>query len=157
MVITTARLHSTKSELRFCTGSNSARGVSEVFDGGGYLIMVPTGNEAQRLSSVNHTTKNHQNLQPNMSKIKALSPLPFPGKIWLLFSKFRLFLPRNRNGSQIKELESKFVKSYLIHTIPSQLSVKKILIQTFSNFAATDHKGHFRKILTRTFKSGCFS
>ena len=32
MVITTAQLHSTKSELKFCTGSNPARGVSEIRD-----------------------------------------------------------------------------------------------------------------------------
>ena len=33
MVITTAQLHSTKPELRFCAGSNPARGVSEIRDG----------------------------------------------------------------------------------------------------------------------------
>ena len=33
VVITTAQLHSTKPELRFCTGSNPARGVSEIRDG----------------------------------------------------------------------------------------------------------------------------
>ena len=33
VVITTAQLHSTKPELRFCTGSNSARGVSEICNG----------------------------------------------------------------------------------------------------------------------------
>ena len=33
VVITTAQLHSTKSELRFCAGSNPARGVSEIRDG----------------------------------------------------------------------------------------------------------------------------
>ena len=33
VIITTAELHSTKSELRFCAGSNPARGVSEIGDG----------------------------------------------------------------------------------------------------------------------------
>ena len=33
MVITTAELHATEPELRFCTGSNPARGVSEIRDG----------------------------------------------------------------------------------------------------------------------------
>ena len=33
VVITTARLHSTKPELRIRAGSNSARGVSEIRDG----------------------------------------------------------------------------------------------------------------------------
>ena len=33
VVITTAQLHSTKSELRFCAGSNPGRGVSEIRDG----------------------------------------------------------------------------------------------------------------------------
>ena len=33
VVITTAQLHSTKRELRFCAGSNPAHGVSEIRDG----------------------------------------------------------------------------------------------------------------------------
>ena len=33
VVITIAQLYSSKSELRFCTGSNPARGVSEIRDG----------------------------------------------------------------------------------------------------------------------------
>ena len=33
MVIIIAQLHSTKSELRFCAGSNPARGVLETRDG----------------------------------------------------------------------------------------------------------------------------
>ena len=32
-VITTAQLHSTKPELRFCVCSNPARGVSDIHDG----------------------------------------------------------------------------------------------------------------------------
>ena len=35
MVINTAQLHSTKPELRFCAGSNLARGMSEIHDGEG--------------------------------------------------------------------------------------------------------------------------
>ena len=35
VVITTAQLHSTKPELRFCAGSNPACGVSEIRDGEG--------------------------------------------------------------------------------------------------------------------------
>ena len=33
VVITTEQIHSTKPELRFCTGSNHARGVLEIRDG----------------------------------------------------------------------------------------------------------------------------
>ena len=33
VITTTAQYYSTKSELRFCTGSNPARGVSEIHDG----------------------------------------------------------------------------------------------------------------------------
>ena len=33
VVITTAQFHSTKPELRYCAGSNPARGVSEICDG----------------------------------------------------------------------------------------------------------------------------
>ena len=33
VVITTAQIHSTKLELKFCAGSNPARGLSEIRDG----------------------------------------------------------------------------------------------------------------------------
>ena len=33
VVITTAQIHSSKPELRFCAGSNPARGVSDICDG----------------------------------------------------------------------------------------------------------------------------
>ena len=56
MVTTAAQLHSTKPELRFCAGSNPARGVPEI-RGGEDLTMAPAGNKTKRLSSVNHTTK----------------------------------------------------------------------------------------------------
>ena len=32
VVVTTAQLHSTKPELRFCAGSNPARGLSDIRD-----------------------------------------------------------------------------------------------------------------------------
>ena len=53
VVITTAQLHSTKSELRFKPCSRRV-GDSRWW---GSLTMVPAGNKAKRLSSVNHTTK----------------------------------------------------------------------------------------------------
>ena len=56
MVITTAQLHSTKPELRFCAGSNPARRVGDS-RWWGCLTMVPAGNKAKRLSSVNQTPK----------------------------------------------------------------------------------------------------
>ena len=46
VVITTAQLNSTKSELRFCAVSNPAHSVS-----------VPAGNKVKHFSSVNYTTK----------------------------------------------------------------------------------------------------
>ena len=56
VVITTAQLHSSKPELRFCAGSNPARGVSEIRDGEG-LWQWSRLEKRLRLSSVNHTTK----------------------------------------------------------------------------------------------------
>ena len=87
--------------------------------------------------------------------MKALSPLPFPGKIRLLFAIFGLFLPGSRTGSQVKGLESKFDKSCFIHTIPGQFPVKKNVIPTLSSFATIDLKENFRKTLTWIFKFGC--
>ena len=46
MIITTAQVHSTKPELRFCAGSYPARGVSEIRDGEESLAVVPAGNKA---------------------------------------------------------------------------------------------------------------
>ena len=46
MIITTAQVHSTKPELRFCAGSYPARGVSEIRDGEESLAVVPVGNKA---------------------------------------------------------------------------------------------------------------
>ena len=58
VVITTAQLHSTKPELRFCAGSNPARDVSEIRDGEDIWQWSRLGgNKAKRLSSVNHATK----------------------------------------------------------------------------------------------------
>ena len=57
MVITIAQLHSTKPELMFSAGSNPAQGLSGIGDGKGSLAMVPAGNKAERLLSVNHITK----------------------------------------------------------------------------------------------------
>ena len=71
MVITTTQLHSTKPELRFCAGSNPSRGVSEIRDGED-LTMVPVGNKAKGLSSVENTTKtihHHHHLHHKMINI----------------------------------------------------------------------------------------
>ena len=52
VVVTTAQLHSTKPELRFCAGSNPAHAVSEIRNEGS-LTMVLAGNKAKHLWSVN--------------------------------------------------------------------------------------------------------
>ena len=41
VVITTAQLHSTKPELRFCAVLNPTRDVSEIRNGEDYLTIVP--------------------------------------------------------------------------------------------------------------------
>ena len=79
------------------------------------------------------------------------------GKNMTTIFNFGLFLLGNREESHVKVLESKFGKSYFIHAIPGQCPVKKLLIPTFSTFAAIDHKWHFIKALTRILKFGCFS
>ena len=74
-------------------------------------------------------------------KSKALSPLPFPEKIPLLFALFGLFLAGSRTGSQVRGSESKFDISCFTHTIPGQLPVKKNVVPTLSSFAAVGYKG----------------
>ena len=86
----------------------------------------------------------------------SIYPLHFPGKIRILFTLFGLFLAGNKAVSQFKRSQSKFDITYLTHTIPGQLPVK-IFGSNTSSFAAIGRKGHFRKILTQIFKSGCFS
>ena len=78
VVITTAQLHSTKPEFRFCAGSNPARGVSEIHNGEG-LKMIPVGNKAKRLSLVNDTTKaiHHHEVHGNAKLVKGQKMLTF--------------------------------------------------------------------------------
>ena len=67
----------------------------------------------------------------NYVKTKSLSPLPFPGKIQLLFALFGIFLPGIMAESKFKGVGSKFDKYYFIHTIPGQLLVRKIWFKYF--------------------------
>ena len=57
--------------------------------------------------------------------MKSCSPLPFPGKIRVLFAIFGIILPGNTVESQVKGVESKFDKYYFILAIPGQLPAKK--------------------------------
>ena len=81
-------------------------------------------------------------------KIKALSPLSFPGKIRLLFALFGLFFARKRARPQVGGSESKCDISYFTHTIPCQFPVKKVGSNTFQLCGYRSQK---------IFKFGCFS
>ena len=61
---------------------------------------------------------------PNISNEVFISSC-LSGKMRLLFAIFGIFLLENRARSQVKAVESKFDKYNFIHTIPSQLPVKK--------------------------------
>ena len=76
VVITTAQLHSTNPELTFCAGSNPAHVVSEIGNEG----MVPPGNKAKCLSSVNQTTKtfhHHHHHHHHHHQIRIQSTITF--------------------------------------------------------------------------------
>ena len=64
-------------------------------------------------------------------KMKNLSLFPFPGKIRSLFAIFGIFLPGNREESQVKGVESKFDEYFFIHVIPDQLPVKSFSSNIF--------------------------
>ena len=81
-------------------------------------------------------------------KIRAPFPLPFPGKIRLLFALFWLFLTRKPAQFQI---------AYLTNTVPGHFPVKTALVPALSIFAAIGAKYRFCNILTHFFKFGCFS
>ena len=57
VVITTAQLYSTKPELRSCAGSNPARSVSEMRDGGNLWQWSRLEMRCKRLSLVNQSAK----------------------------------------------------------------------------------------------------
>ena len=57
VVITTAQIHLTKSELRFYAGSNSARGLSEICNGENLREWSRLEIRWKRVSSVNHSAK----------------------------------------------------------------------------------------------------
>ena len=89
-------------------------------------------------------------------KITALSSLPFPGKIQLLFALFGLLLEGNWARSHIQGSESKFDIACFTNSIPSQLNVKTFVPAIYS-FADISDKGHIRKILTQSLEFGCCS
>ena len=64
--------------IRFCAGSNPARGVSEIHNGED-LTMVPVGNKAKRLSLVNDTTKtiHHHEVHGKVKLVKGQKKLTF--------------------------------------------------------------------------------
>ena len=62
-------------------------------------------------------------------KIKALSSLPFPGKIQLLSALFGLFLVGKQGGVTCSKVGIKIWHSYFTKTIPGQLNVKNVWFQ----------------------------
>ena len=76
---------------------------------------------------------------------------PLFRKNTVTFCNIWLFLPGNRAGWQVKGLESNLTNPN------ASTSCKKYLVLTFSSFAAIDHNGRIRKMLTRIFEFGCFS
>ena len=95
------------------------------------------------------------------AKTKFPSPLPFPGKTWLLCAFYGLFLAGGRAESPFKESESKFDTSYCSHKISGQLfnvrNLMKKIVLAFFNFSAIGQIGYFKKILIRFGTFGCFS
>ena len=98
VVITTVQLHSTKPELRFCAGSNPARLVGDS-RWWGSLTMVPAGNKAKRLLSVNHTTKTihhhlHHQKRKTVSKVAWDEARHWMKKSWLKIwiKTFRVYM-----------------------------------------------------------------
>ena len=63
---------------------------------------------------------------PNMSKWSLYLLSTFREKYDYFFVIFRIILPANTAGSQIRGVESKFDKYYFFHLIPGQLPVKKL-------------------------------
>ena len=90
----------------------------------------------------------------NFVKIKALSPLPFPGKIWLLFALFGLFLAAKGRGHNWK-----VPNQHLTYPISPKQFFKKLLFSTFQFCGYRSfqkNKGHFRKFLTGFSSSAAF-
>ena len=69
--------------------------------------------------------------------------------IWVIFARKQEGVTSQR--VRIKNWQILFNPHYSWPT-----SCKKNIL-LFSSFAAADHKGHFRKVLTRILKFGCFS
>ena len=90
-------------------------------------------------------------------KIKAVSLLPFQGKIRLLFALLGLFLAGNRIESQIKRVRIK-IWHILFYPHSSWASFcNKSLVSALPSFAAIACKKPFRKNFSQIFKFGCFS
>ena len=89
VVITTAKLHVTNPDLRFCARSNPASGVLEIW--GEQVRMSDNGprwNKAKRLSSVNHTPKaiyhHHHYHHHHHHHILLTDQIPLPDCLYFL-------------------------------------------------------------------------
>ena len=68
---------------------------------------------------------------PNMSKTKAIFPLPIPGKLQLPFYVIWHIFAENRAGSQVEGSKSKFNLSYFPPQNSWLTSCNKVLVQDF--------------------------
>ena len=50
----------------------------------------------------------------------------------IIFAIFGIFVPGNKAGSQVKEVESKFDKYFFIYTITGQLPIKNFSFKYFA-------------------------
>ena len=87
-------------------------------------------------------------------KIKVLSTPPFREKYDYFLHYWGYFW---LEIGQCHKLKGQNQNLTCTHNNSWSTSCGKIMVPALSNFANIDHKGYFRKMLTQTFKSGCFS
>ena len=81
---------------------------------------------------------------------------PLSGKNMITFHNIWAIFDRKQGGVTSQRVRIKIWKILFDPHNSWSTSCKTNLIPTFSSFAATDHKGHFRKILNGIFKFGYF-
>ena len=109
--------------------------------------------KSKKISS--RAEKPHPFSSPNMSNEVFMSS-PLSGKNAITFcNNWDIFI-RNQDGVTIQRDRIKIWQITFNSHDSWSTSCQKILVQIFSSFAAIDHNGHFRKILTEFSNLACF-
>ena len=125
VVITTVQLHSTKPELRFCAGSNPARGVSEIRDG---EDLWQWSRLEIRLNTFRRSTIPHHQF------INSFLAWLFSWTSWTYRSEHTKFMTFEVTKIGLEPAISNLGDQHSTEAVIRRCSVKNVLLKAFQNW-----------------------